>query len=300
MATAIDAITGLPLLKWAGLPAPAYDDVSFQFGHSHGEIPYPYVSGVGHDWTGMDGIPIKLRLMFLASLDETYFPELWNRWWEELQSGEPATMIHPILGEVLTVVRGGDIRITSQTRAGVIAEINFTTTIEDPEEELVFEPLTVNLEALAAAAVEEADNANIKPPSEESATDITDGVAQIEGFTTQLDLAAEGIITKTQAIAADFVTACELVKSAGSFPGNHSAQLVEDLFIGLWDGLEQTKSRLGENRARPTSTAVLSADTSLDAFARENGNSLPEVIALNPAALLTPTVPRGTVLKFYK
>ena len=285
-------IYGLPVMTFRGLLAPPYDVAGFGFSHSHGKRRHPYFNGAAHDWTGLDEQQLPFTLYFLNTLEPDAFPDAWNEWWTELQNGEPGEMVHPLLGTRQVVVRSGDVQLTAKSTAGVVVSVEFSTTVLDPDEEQKFAPVKVNVAELAAKAVAEINNAEIILPSEESAVSLLDAVDMISGLFYQMDLAMVGVINQAQSIVEnilDFITGL----------GQHNHYKAVDALVTLWAGLKDMGKQIGVQQARAVGSALLTRDTPLDVFARDRGNSLSDVIGLNPSALEFPVVPKGAMLKYY-
>jgi hypothetical protein len=293
MATALTAIQDLPLLSFQGLEPAPYDTAGFSWSHRHGRNTFVNVNGATHPWTGLNPFPLPVRMHFINGINNRidWFPDLWNEWMPVLLNGEPGRLTHPLLGDVDAVVTGGSVTLVARHTAGVIVDVTFENTLKDPEQELTFEPLTLNLESLVSLFIEESENAGIEPPSQESVTDITDAAAIANGFASQVNMAAAGAINSAKGIAGEYIA---LVRAES----NPALQVLEDIAVLIWVQFDEAGKKIAKN-ARNTATKVVQGDSSIAAIAAEEGNTEQEIMALNPDLLATPIVSRGTRVRFY-
>lgn len=291
--TPVTVIQGLATMTFRGLPAPPYDGASFSFAHGQAERAYPYIRGKGHEHTGLDAEELPFTLYFLNTVGGPgMFPELWERWWAALQDGSPGPLVHPLLGPRDVVVRGGDVQLTSKVTSGVIVNVTFSTTLLDPEQEQALQSLQVNVTALAARADAAATNAEIPYPSGEMEYTLLDAVKQLDGALFSLEMTALGVISAVQS------TINTMVAFVDGSTTSHACIESRDALVDLWAGLEDIATKVGA-KARPTGVVLLGKDTTLDQFARDQGNTVADVVGLNPAALISPTVGKGTMLRYY-
>ena len=92
-------------------------------------------------------------------------------------------------------------------------------------------------------------------------------------------------------LVAAMVAALQLLNTASVWPAIVSCR-------SFWMALRTMALNIGA-AARTTGVEVLSKDTTLEAFARAHNNSVPEIMALNAAALRGPYAPRGMALSYY-
>lgn len=298
MANPLSIIHSLPVLKFRGVAHRFYDVAGFDFSHSHGERSYPYVTGAAHDWTGLDARKFQFNLFFLNRLaprhDPPLFPDLWNQWWRELQDGSPGKLVHPLLGEGLVVVNGGSVKLDASAESGITVSVNFTTTIRDPEEAQTFEPVKATVQQIAAKADAAAQDADIWKPKKTSES-LLGLVKAIEGLVLQAQLEALGAINELQATVDGLIGLAD--KKVLDDPIHYQAH---DALVELWVALADLHKKVGEALARPTGSVLLTNDMTLEAFAAAHDNTLGDIMDLNVAALASPNVPKGTMLKFYK
>ena len=286
-------IHGLPPLKWRGLTHRYYTDASWTFALTQAEQRYPYINDASHEFVALEPQRLPLDLHFLNSLYEDAFPGNYNDWIRKLIDGKGGTLEHPLRGEVYAVVMGGDIRLTATATAGVVAQITWSTSIEDPEKGQTIAFVKADLAAAAIKCQAAIDNAEIPFPSQAGVLDLLDLAALIESAIIAAELEALGVINLAKKIISDIIGTAELLQ-------DHGAHDVLDTASALWGIVDDLGDTLGANAARETGIVFLANPTTLDAFARNRGMTLPEAISLNPGALISPSVPAGTGLKYYK
>lgn len=284
-------IYGLPKMTFRGIEAPPYDVAGFDFSHSHGVRKYPYINGASHDWTGLDQHPLDFTLHFLNTLKPRAFPEMWEEWKLELFDGSAGEMVHPLLGPRNVVVRSGHVELTARSTAGIVVQVGFETTILDPAEENTFEIAAINVKELVASAVASAKNAKVKLPSEKTAVDLSQIGDQLSGLVYGVGLTAAGLANDAQSIVSSIVELRAMTE--------HSVYMVRDEFIALWAALESFGEKFDVQRERGVSQIQVKNKTTIDAFARDRGNTVGEIMALNPESLASPAVPAGATMRFY-
>ena len=137
MATNAEIVSALPPLIWDGLLAPPYALVSFGHENALAERRVPYVDNAIHDDTGLMIAPMTARLMFLNTVEGgttagvRNFPEYWNEWNARLD-GTAHDLQHPIYGPMRARVKGARGELVSTTRSGVVVEVTWVKTVEDP------------------------------------------------------------------------------------------------------------------------------------------------------------------------
>lgn len=292
-ASPVTAIHGLAPMTFRGVEAPPYDNASFDFSHGQPERPYPYIDGTGHEHTGFNSENLQFTLYFLNTLgDATIFPDLWDLWWRELQNGSPGELVHPILGPRKVVVQGGSVQLTGKVTSGVIVNVQFSTTLIDPEQEQQFHALRVNITELAAAADRKTKNAEIPFPSGKTEDSLLDLVKKIDGAIFALEMDALGVISEIKS-AID-----EMVDFVDNVSQSHTDIESRDALVELWVAVDDIAEKAGA-KARSTGSILLDRDTTLSQFAQDRSNTVGEVAGLNPAALAAPTVSEGTMLRYY-
>lgn len=286
------AIYGLPLMTFRGLRAPPYDIANFAFSHSQAEARFPYRSGARHDWTGLDPIPLDFKLYFVNTLEPQAFPELWEKWRAALFDGAPGVLRHPLLGIMDVVVMSGDVSLVAQVTAGIVVGVKFSQTVIDLDDEKPIAGAEVAIAQLATQADEWGAAVGISFPSGETATSFEDLIGQITSAIGLAKMQALGLITQAMGIVQDVAKAVADLQSHVTWP--YTAVLGK-LFSGLLD----LRDTLGVTVSRVTKTVFYNYDTTIDAVAADQGNSVKDVMSLNLTLLRSPIIPAGTTVKVY-
>jgi prophage DNA circulation protein len=301
-------IAALPELKWRGLRTPPYDLVTFEFENELASRSVAYLDGEIHDDTGRRSFPMTARLYFVNTLGEQtrLFPELWEEWKANLD-GAAGELVHPVLGPLRARVKGAKGEVRSTLRSGVIVDITWIETIEDPAigdflGVLEADPATLAAATDAAGAAFGITYTAYAPVRPSGATIPTVGTApptsllqaynQIKGSIFSAKLTINGALAQLVGTVEAMADAAEGLNDPTAWP------LVDTLFQ-LWTALRDQMTRLAR-AARATAAVVLANDTTLDAFATRVGNTLNEVMGLNLQALRLPSVRRGATLRYYK
>jgi len=287
-----NVIEGLPPLKWRGSTHSRYTDISFQFGRRQNRIEWPYVDGAGHEDTGDIHPPTPITLLFYNTLYSGAFPNHFNEWWAILSDGKPGPLEHPVRGNYEAIVKGGNVRITAQDRAGAAVQINFEKHVEDPAaEQSEFFVNIPDLATVAAAADTAASAIDIEVPSESFELSLEEMARAIQSAIFLAQLNVLSLITKAKAVV-------ELMVDTAIAVNSFVATGAIDALTEFWAALDDTAKSLG-NKARKQNGFIVVNPTTLDAFARQYGMSLEEAIELNPVAASSPGIPTGTLLKYY-
>jgi hypothetical protein len=298
-----DILAGLLPLRWGGLDAPPYDLLTFEFSNDLAARRIPYLDGEVHDNTGQAAIPLTARLYFLNTVEGgpggvRMFPEWWNEWRARLD-GEVRDLEHPVLGPLRARVKGGKGELRASVRSGVIVDVTWVTTVEDPANAGVFldtqaDTLTLATEAGKAAAsfgvyYPTAPGVNrAKIPTE---TDLVDDLAGAVRAAFGASFTAIGRINGIIGRVAQMIERAEALTDP-------QAWIAVELLVQLWASLGDVAARLTK-AVRPVVSVITTATTTLDAFATARRNTLSEIMGLNVQALRSPLVPKGTTLFYY-
>lgn len=291
--TPTSIIYGLPRGEWRGEIMPPYDVAGFDFSHRQAEIQFWGVDGAMHQWGGMNTTPMPFRFYFLNTLYENAFPDNWETWQKLLFDGRPGPLRHPLRGPVDAVVLNGKVDLKATATAGIIVDVTFTSTILNPNKSIAY-TLDVSVPEVAAAARAAAEVAPFKFPYGQSKQDLLAIIDEIHSLIYATDVAIQGTINTWQSKLGPYIALAE-----GQFPGTEYFA-VYDLFVTLWGAVEDKKDKILQNLARTTAWSVASNQTTLDAIARERGNSVQDIMALNSSLLGSSYVPKGTAYLYYK
>jgi prophage DNA circulation protein len=280
-------------LTWRGRRAPCFA-APFKFSHSQSRRAYPYVNGAAHDWTGLDAIPMTVQLYFLNTIEPGSFPGEYSFWQENLFDGAPGPLVHPVLGAMDAVVMDGSVELTAQNKAGVIVSVTFEKTIVNLEQDQAFQRLTVNAEAVAAAC--DADLASLGVPIPDVVPEVASLLESYNGIKGELfsaSLSIEGAINQLSAVVTDLVATLDDMNDPLTWPAQANLVL-------FWNTLRELAEQSEKAAARPTAKKKVQNDTTLDAIASETGNTIDDIISLNLNLLISPTVPKGAVVRYYR
>ncbi len=307
--TDANIVASLPVLGWRGLPTPPYDLVTFEFENELAPRSVAYTDGEGHDDVGRKSFPMTARLYFLNTLGEKarMFPDLWELWKENMD-GRPGDFVHPILGPLRARVKGAKGELRSTSRSGVIVDITWIETIEDPAvgavREFILETDPATLASVAdtmgaplgirypvSSAINLGGAAFPTPGGGVQPTSLLQAFNQLRGDLFSAKLMLSGGLAQLTGIVSGMIDAAEALKSARAWP-------LVDVLTQLWSSLRNMAKRLARV-ARATRAVVLTRDTTLDAFATAHANTLNEIMGLNIQAIRLPVAKRGTTLRYY-
>lgn len=287
----VDILAQLPLLSWRALPPPPYDLVGFSWENRLAPREVPYVDVDVHDDVGRKSGEFKVRLMFLETAQPGAFTVLWPQWLAAIKTGDADYLVHPLLGTLRARVQKVGGELVAKTRDGVIVEVTFVETNEDPS--VVSADLSSDIQIVSMTQLADSNAAavGISFPSGASSTSIFQAFEQIRGSIFSFSLTVTGSI---DALMGNVETMMDEVTALD----DHSTWAAYDSLVNVWMGLDAMKKQL-QSAARKTATKKTTNDTTLDKFASEVGNTAVDVMGLNIAALRFPLVPKGTTLTYY-
>lgn len=307
-------VKDLPALMWRGLLAPPYDVLPFKWKNRLSPRQYYSVDVDAHDPTGRDSIPMTARLYFVNTLVQQFaglgrlFPDYWEQWRDQLMDGDAGDLQHPALGTLRARVDQVSGIVETKVQSGIIVEISWVETNEDPSTLTALGNIPADPATLAALADANAAAFNIFPApnvlpvmfettfgltfpngfSQPSLVDIFDSIfSSVFGAA----LGVLDVLSTFMGIVADMITALIALDDVMTWPAIQACR-------SFWMALRTMRNNLAKV-ARKTGQVVLGKDTTLDVFARLYGNSVAEIMALNAAALRGPYAPRGTTLSYY-
>lgn len=323
-----DVLSQLPALTWRGLLPPPYDvlEVSWENGLAPRRI--PYVDGDIHDAVGRSSFPMTARLYFLKTVEggSANFPGLWNQWKDQLLDGNPGDLVHPLLGEIRARVKGAKFSIVASCRSGIVVDVTWLETVEDPSELNLngFGNTTLPSAALAAAADQAlaayASSLAVPDPSLTFGFQMPTALLNVQfnlGLTLSFGLSISVSIasvfnallpilfaadsTSYQALTALMGGVATLITAVEAhddvFAYSASDALIE--FYLACDNMRQGAL----TSARPTSTLLVTTATTLDAVQRipvvAQTNTLTDLMGLNLPLLLQPRIAGGSAVTYY-
>jgi prophage DNA circulation protein len=285
-------IAGLPEMTFRGLDPVHCSLVDTDFGHDQAERPYPYVDVAGHDNTGRRSSVIAVRLYFVNTLGKPdVFPATWEDWRAALFDGSAGDLVHPLLGTIKARVMVGKAPLVATVRSGIVVDVTFTETRDDPTDAIEFAGLS--LEVLAERVAEECEALGIEYPTGEGDSDLFEDVAALEGAWASLSMSANGLVNQTLGKLDNVFGAMESLTDPTTWPAY-------DAVVSLYAGILQQARRAERLSPRPTAKVTLQNPDTLDAIAARYGNTDAEIMGLNPALVRSPSVPKGAVVTYYK
>lgn len=295
--TESNIITGLSDLAWRGLDPPEYDIIGMKGGWDLSRGEFPYVNGVSHDNMGRQEILMSANLMFVNTVTPGAFPDLFNKWFKAVAiDPTPDKFVHPILGEVDARVVDWDVQLTAQNTGGVIMLVNWTDTLLDPEKEQNLADLTINIQATAAVVQEQIkalDPPFVWPDDHKSDTDLFDMISQIEGLIELSMLKVQGLINQVLGM---IQSVTDLVDKANEAKNWSLSSNLKKLYVGMLD----LKNSAFKFSGRETKILQTPRSMTVDDIAAHVGNTVGEIIGLNPHLLSLPQLPAKSIVTYFK
>lgn len=278
-------------MTWRGLESPPYDSASFSGSFSLAERRYPYIDGAAHESVGRDPTPMNFRLHFLNNLGKNYFPELFNKWLNAVAiDPSPGKLQHPVFGYTLAYVKNWSVDLNAGMTSGAILQVSFIETLSDPASAIdsLFDVGggVAALRSAAEAADQDYSDLGIPLPAVMPAPSLLDMVKQIEGFVSSARNRVEGYLNQSLGAVEAVIDAVE------SVGGNAKWALAGNL-ITLWNGIKLLADRNGIE-TRIIARLHIEFRTNIDRVAEATGNTVGELIGLNPKYLSSPTIPKST------
>lgn len=290
-------VQGLPLLQWRGLEPPPYDMAPVDVKHSQAERKFPYIDGAGHDNTGRDPLNLDFRLFFINTLairsGTRLFPDLFEAWKDALLDGSSGDLRHPIMGPIRARVSSFDIEVdANKSLAGAIINVTFIETLDNPADQIQFQPLENNITELAVAADSALSDAGIVFP-EGGPSNLASFLQQLEGLAVSAAFVANGLVNQGLGLIEQLIDTIDAVNSVDVFAAR-------DVLTQLYSGLLDAQEKIGAGTSRRTTVISLPFTTTLSDVANDNSqNTVEDLMGLNTALLRSPSIPANTAIKIY-
>lgn len=288
-------ISDLPQVQWGELSAPC-ESAPIDFSIAQSPRRWPYVDGAGHDNTGRDPIVVPLRLHFSDTMrgGKRWFTDEWPKWFPyALMDGAPRDFFHPLLGDFRAVVEKGHVEFTAKTRSGVVVDVQFTETVENPEVENLLLPAQVDPGPVAEVADVNMGAADIDyPDGMPEGMSFFDAWQSIKG---QVHSAKTSVFGQINVMQSQVRSVIDDIESHDDPATNPVARSLVD----LWDALETQKRDIERPLLRKIGNMQTSHATTLAAIAKDTGNSLAELMELNAELLREPMVRPGARVTYY-
>jgi prophage DNA circulation protein len=290
------AILNLSPLKWRGISV-YVSTIETPFHQTQVPRNYPYVPVPGHDWTGFD-LTVTATIHFLNTIEPTLYPERWVEFRDAIFDGTSGPLEHPDLGEINACVLDGSFRISAQTTAGIIVTVTWSQTRDDVEEAVEFGTSGGDTEQ-AEAADEALEELELEYPDGEPDTSLGETVGAIEGAVFSYGQQIGGAINQAQGLIGKHLQAIDLMGQAWRFAdptgrdanaGNSARATAETSLYNLYASLGKRADDAAK-KARPVAVHLVKASTPMTGLAAALGNTLDELLGLNPSLASSPTVP---------
>ena len=296
MASQANAIAALPRLDWRNLGnAPPYGTLALSWTFSQSERRWMYVDGAGHNNTGREPFPLSARLYFCNGLDRR--DDLLSLWFQEWQpallDGSPGDLLWPTLGPIRAVVRHVDANVDPTVRSGIIVNVSWSETVEDPEKPKAITEQEIDLLASAKAADVWLVDLGVKYPDGTGSTSIFDLINQIQGAAFLLSTTIEGKLNAAIGTLSSLIKTIDTLTNPAKWGA--SATLIA-LSNSLRTKLAKTQAAAS---SRKRSSVTISQATTLAGFAASVKNSVGDVVELNARFITSAVIPAGTTLRYY-
>jgi prophage DNA circulation protein len=282
----------LPELSWRGLTVPT-GPTPYDGGHEQARRAYPYIDGQGHDNTGRKSYRFQAKCFFLDSLEDGLYPERWNEFREALEDGSSGDLVHPDLGKVRARVIDWHVTLDPMARAGVVVDVTWEETIDDTDAVATFTGPEISAPVAAEAADAAMSSLGINYPTGESTSSLSELVGQVTGAIASAQMTIDGMENRMIGMLGGIYDAAAALNDHGTLP-------LMDSLTALYSAMSVYAQRVASRLPIPVESFGVTADTTLEAFAAEHGNTVTEIMGLNLEALRSPVVKAGTALKFYK
>lgn len=318
-------IAQLPEIEWRGLTAPC-STAPFTVTFDLAPRMFFGTDGYGHENTGRQSTPFQATLLFLNTVRDDAFPDLYTQWVDACVNDKSVDwLLHPLLGLTRARVQSFAVQFEAPRRAGVVVDVTWVETLEDPDTRVPFVTPTVAPEAAAVACDEALSAVGIsypqpstavaltgtsvtgtgtaastaivqgslpKTPTLENATSLEDAYRAVKGQLFSASLSASAALNRLLGIVRQLIEDVDALK-------DHDAWAARWNLSTFYNTLKRIQADAERLVARATATKVTKKDTTLDEFARQTGNSLSDIMQLNVGALRSPIVLKGTTLRYY-
>ncbi len=288
-----DVINTLPEFQWRNLDPVPCMAAPWEFAHDQSPREYPYRDGEGHDWTGMKALHGSATLAFVNTTLKygVLYPTVWDSWREALFDGTAGDLAHPDLGVLRARILGGSVQVIAENTAGVIVSIQWVQTVEDLDKDPELLGANISAPAAAAAADECMAALDIDYPDGMSQPSLSEMINGLKGQVLSIGLSVEGLANQALGIVNQIIDDVTALNSTDTWPLLDNLNILADAILAKADAVSRAMRAVGKK--------TVTTDTTLDAFAGDVANTLVDVMSLNPSALFSPIVERGTTLKYY-
>lgn len=306
---AIDVVSQLPQLRWGGRPA-FCSSVETSGGNRLASRMYPYVDGAAHDDVGANPISVRATLHFLNGIESggaALYPDQWANFHELLMTGTLRELEHPDLGVMQARVVDWSYVVSTASISGVNVSVSWEQSLEDLDEVVSFATAAVDAKVAAAAVSDAMSKLKIEYPTGAPEGDLVGSVVAVidTGFSVATDIQGEvnkitGTLDRIESSFERTMKAVGVTDATG-----RDSILGSEARWQLQSGIDTLRAILAQavetaqRRARQTGTYVVTVNTSVAKLAQELGNSVADLIGLNPSIVESPVVRKGTSVRHY-
>lgn len=289
--TPSNAITALPELAWrTGLNAPPYTLANASGGFDLAPRKYPNVDVPSHENTGRNELVMPVRFFFINTLasgaDVDLFPGLFQEWVDAVVfDSAPDKFRHPFFGEIDARVQTWSVELVAERTAGVLMDVTWVETNLDPENDAISDFAPVAL-ATAIVVDDDMEELDIEFPTGERHDSFEDMMRAIEGAIFSARLTIQGQVNQALGIIESVQRVVE--------EANTSVNWALDFNLKqLYSATKELGESAAVQPARITKKIITGAPETLDSLATIHGNTVGELITLNPQLLTAPSIKIG-------
>ncbi len=296
-------------LSWRGTVAPCMS-VEAEFEHRLAIRRYYKVDSAGHANTGLEPGDIRGQLALVNTPDvPDWYPSRWQSFRKLLTDGLPGDLVHPDLGKLYARVKRFRYKLSPETSAGTIVEVDWTQSLRDVETATKFD----DSKAGAAEAAKNADEAmealGLPYPDGMASNDLFGSIQAVFDQATGFFIDINGSVNKLVAQIDEIQSALDSLVLAAYSTALSAAErdpivnaverwVLEDSLLQLRAILLQTVQDNTQG-ARATLSTTTSRAVDVATLAAELGADIGSLIDLNPSASASPLIPKGTQIKYF-
>jgi prophage DNA circulation protein len=305
-----DALADTFPFGWRDVHAPCrtYENHGQQDSADHKRVDR---DGARIELMGRNPYEFKVSILFINGLTPgpneqwggNLYPGEYQKFVAAFEDRSTGVFVHPVFGPINCKCLSFTDRIDAELRNGVIVEALFRDTLVDDTSTAIslgtvsaFSTASVAAGDLDAASADGSISSPIPP------IDPSDPTQSFSGFVTSV----QGIANTSDFLGQQFgqkITGA--ISTANGIADTFSSQQAPNTQVRIVDSAFRLSSSLRamqeQQLAKAKATAVYTVPrtTTLGALSGRLGNSIDDLMALNPSALSKPTVPSGAVITYY-
>jgi len=287
-------ITGLPTLEWREIfDIPPYEMANFSGGWQLSESDFPYVDGVAHDNMGALPIGMPFRLMFVNTLQKDAFPKIFTEWAKSIiQDPSPGRLQHPVLGVRDAYVQSWEVEVNAKMTGGVIMNVTWVDTVLNTDDLKTFDGVRVSAKGLSKKIDDDLAIKGFDYPTGLRTTNLFELIAQIDSLAFQFKTRVQGLVNQALGIIQSIIEKVERAKDNANWALSFNLKT-------LHSAIKAVAKPVARAPLRRTGITFTDSFTTLNEIASKVGNTIGEVIGLNPELLSQPAVPPKTPVVYF-